>query len=102
MIYTSDNDLVEMIEVHQYFDPTSLRIQTNSPIKRINLSVAKSATILRTKRIPTSCRACRILHIYKGASFVNGDNAIKVTGDEFSYNLLSPKTITSNQRLNIL
>ena len=83
MIYTSDNDLVEMIEGLD-FDPTKLGIQNKFSNQTIHLSVAKSATILGPKEFPLLAKN-ENMHDLKGASFVNGDNAIKVTADEFSY-----------------
>ena len=99
MIYAPD-EMFEMIEGLD-FDPTKLGIQNKFSNQTIHLSVAKSATILGPKEFPLLAEIAN-MHDLKGASFVNGDNAIKVTADEFSYQFTVPKTITLNQRLNIL
>lgn len=82
MIYAPD-EMFEMIEGLD-FDPASLGIQNNFSNQTIHISVAKSATILGPKEFPLLSENTN-MHNLKGASFVNGDNAIKVTGDEFSY-----------------
>lgn len=89
-IYTSHDDLENISDVD--FDPTQININNDFSNQNVYISVAKSATILGLNDILPHIVPANMHHL-EDASFVKEDNAIKVTGNKFSYQYTVAKNV---------